>query len=53
MGTQLELFEAVDRVVWRQLPEEARRALCEVLAELLVRHLAGEERAGSEVGDDR
>jgi hypothetical protein len=53
VGTQLELFEAVDRIVWRQLPEEARRALCEVLADLLVRHVAGQERAGNEVGDDR
>jgi hypothetical protein len=53
VGTQIELFEAVDRVVWRRLPEEARAALVDLVASLLVRHIEGLQREGSDVGDDR
>jgi len=50
---QGELFEAVDRAVWRQLPEEVREEMSELLASLLLKHLERRSVAGSEVGDDR
>jgi hypothetical protein len=53
VGTQIELFEAVDRGVWSQLPEEARDDVLELLAGLLLRHVEHWSGAGSEVGDDR
>lgn len=51
MGSQLPLFEEIERVLWRQLPEEEREAVCELLAKLLVRRL--ESGASEEVGGDR
>jgi len=54
--TQLALFEVVDRAVWRQLPEEAREELGELLAGVLLKYVAqveGQFAPRSEVRDDR
>jgi hypothetical protein len=47
---QIDLFEAEQGARWRQLPEEARQQVIELLARVVVECIG--QRAGESEGDD-
>ena len=50
---QFDLFEAVDPVLWKQLPEETREDLADLLAALLLKHVQRGLGANNEARNER
>lgn len=49
---QIDLFEVVDRAVWRQLPEDVREHIVDLLARCVLEYIGRPLAEESEADDD-